>query len=905
MDTHKNLIVVKGEVKTKDILECHYNKDTKKCDIQFQNGKKYSYAYGNVIWLREPILRTPSMYRISRAGKEFFRIQAIYQFQNYWHICFEDGSERDYEEKELEIKETCLTDKASKNVFQYLKQISALSELTNENNERILKKLYEKIDYIGKDTVLSYYLNPVQASVTTEKRKDVIPIFPFGCNQSQYKAVKKALENKVSVIQGPPGTGKTQTILNIIANILIEGKTVQVVSNNNSATENVREKLASPKYELGFLVAALGKAENKASFIEQQSGRYPQLDSWKIEDGEVSLESVKTEAEQLQQVFEKREELAQQKQNLAQVEVEWEYFKQYVKENQSKPERMKTRKKLSNASLMELWQICQTYAENGKRPGVLFKIKNSIRYGITDWKFYKQNMMSIITSIQEEIYLNRLQELRDSIENLDSQLSQMEKEVSTDLLSRDSMKYLRNVLVKKYGTKRERKVFSQDDLWKNPQEVLREYPVILSTTFSSRSSLGKEVIYDYLIMDEASQVDVATGALALSCAKNVVIVGDTKQLPNIVTKEVNEAALEIFESFNINEGYQFTKSFLQSVLEVFPEAPQTLLREHYRCHPKIIHFCNQKFYNGELVIMTEDNGEKDVLSVIKTVPGNHERQHYSQRQIDVVKEEVLPRLKGDLGETGIITPYKHQVEEIQKQISQVEVATVHKFQGKEKDTIIMSTVDDEITEFTDDPYLINVAVSRAKKKLCLIVSGNEQPADKNISDLVSYIEYQNFEVRESKVYSVFDFLYQQYTEKRQAYLRSHRRVSDYDSENLMYALISDILKMEKWKELAVVCHQSLNMLIKTTDLLTEEEKNYMMNPATHLDFLIYNKVCKKPVLAVEVDGYRYHKSGTKQSQRDEMKNHILELYGIPLMRFQTNGSLEREKLIKKLSEVVA
>lgn len=44
------------------------------------------------------------------------------------------------------------------------------------------------------------------------------------------------MENQISVIQGPPGTGKTQTILNIIANILMQGKTVQIVSNNNSAS---------------------------------------------------------------------------------------------------------------------------------------------------------------------------------------------------------------------------------------------------------------------------------------------------------------------------------------------------------------------------------------------------------------------------------------------------------------------------------------------------------------------------------------------------------------------------------------------------------------------------------------------------------------------------------------------
>ena len=132
-------------------------------------------------------------------------------------------------------------------------------------------------------------------------------------------------------------------------------------------------------------------------------------------------------------------------------------------------------------------------------------------------------------------------------------------------------------------------------------------------------------MYDYLIMDEASQVDIATGTLALSCARNIVIVGDTKQLPNIVDKDMKTEAKEVFDRFNVNEGYHYTKSFLQSILDVMPNVTQILLREHYRCHPKIINFCNQKFYRGELIIMTRDNGEDNVLSVVKTVHGNHEQ----------------------------------------------------------------------------------------------------------------------------------------------------------------------------------------------------------------------------------------------------------------------------------------
>ena len=208
----------------------------------------------------------------------------------------------------------------------------------------------------------------------------------------------------------------------------------------------------------------------------------------------------------------------------------------------------------------------------------------------------------------------------DEAADIEKKLAGVNKGLLDDLYSQ-SMIVLKDKLARKYEGNR-RKIFSENDLWKEPYEILSEYPVILSTTFSSRNSLNSDVVYDYLIMDEASQVDIATGALALSCARNVVIVGDMKQLPNVVTEEVKEKSKVIFDIFNVNEGYQYTKSFLQSLLEILPDVPQTLLREHYRCHPKIINFCNQKFYRGELIIMTEDKGEEDVLTVVKTVVGN-------------------------------------------------------------------------------------------------------------------------------------------------------------------------------------------------------------------------------------------------------------------------------------------
>ena len=112
------------------------------------------------------------------------------------------------------------------------------------------------MEFVAKNSLLEAYLNVDtygKASATQSA-----PIFPFGCNRSQYKAVQNALENRISVIQGPPGTGKTQTILNILANLLLDEKTMEIVSNNNSAVENVKEKLVSTG--LDFLCAQLGRA---------------------------------------------------------------------------------------------------------------------------------------------------------------------------------------------------------------------------------------------------------------------------------------------------------------------------------------------------------------------------------------------------------------------------------------------------------------------------------------------------------------------------------------------------------------------------------------------------------------------------------------------------------------------
>ena len=253
---------------------------------------------------------------------------------------------------------------------------------------------------------------------------------------------------------------------------------------------------------------------------------------------------------------------------------------------------------------------------------------------------------------------------------------------------------------------------------------------------------------------------------------------------------------------------------------------------------------------------------------------------------------------------GIIAPYNRQVDEIRLQIPEAETATVHKFQGREKNTIIISTTDNVVGDFSDDANLLNVAVSRAKNHLVLVVSGNEQPAGSNIAALTDYIKYHNFEVKESCVCSIFDFLYTNYTKERFRFLKTSKKISRYETENRMYNLLKEILNCERYSRFGVVFEMPLRDIVgrKFAMMLPNDLRVYSMNNETHVDFIVYESVTKTILFGIEVDGYNYHKKGTVQSKRDEKKNEIFKLIGLPLIRFGTRGSNEKETIITMLDE---
>lgn len=229
----------------------------------------------------------------------------------------------------MELSKNCLYEAHSRELFAYFKETASAISLKTDNGINILEQQYKRIQAVEAATVLAKYLDPSSPVETRNDNQSLI--YPFGLNQSQKKAVENAFSSQISIIQGPPGTGKTQTILNIIANAVRKGKTVAVVSNNNSATQNVAEKLE--KQGLSFLTAFLGSLYNKDQFLQAQTGMYPNMSSWVLQ--KEIFDRLCTEVQQLSDelngILDSRNRIAQIEQELLALKPEQFYFEEYYK----------------------------------------------------------------------------------------------------------------------------------------------------------------------------------------------------------------------------------------------------------------------------------------------------------------------------------------------------------------------------------------------------------------------------------------------------------------------------------------------------------------------------------------------------------------------------------------------
>jgi hypothetical protein len=770
-----------------------------------------------------------------------------------------------------------------------------------------LRPGYEKLAFVHPESVLNSFLS---GSPIEWRSQDITPIFPFRCNLSQRAAVEKALTRSVSVIEGPPGTGKTETILNLIANIVaVQHMTVGIVSFGNAAVDNVRDKLD----ELGFghVIGNLGRKEKRDEFFAGQADRDTAVAQFLVcAPDRPNLQYLADLDRRLRDLQSAERIRADRRQALDAHRLELRHFEDHLHRDEL-PD-------LAGLPLLHRSadRILDYLAESemalaGMRPGPLRRIRNYFRYGSV--RALDPADTSVVLRLQLAYYHKRIAELEREIERVEDQLRRADFEQLSQLHQQLSVQFLHSELAARYSESR-RTRYRADSyrLGKTFDNFIKDYPALLSTCHSLRASIAYGYLLDYLIIDEASQVNLLLAGLAMSCARSVVVVGDQRQLPPIPIDAANGLAVPV-------PAYDCQRNLLASLTELYgADLPRTLLCEHYRCNPVIIGFCNKKFYEDKLIPYTSDGAERPMI-VVRTVEGNHMRQHReggrsNQREVDVIAQEVIPEHCPGVAETniGVIAPYRLQASKAADVLDQTEADTVHKFQGRQKQVIVLSTVLDETwrgrtgLDFVDDPQLVNVAVSRAIQRFILVTNYDMLPASRHIRDLVGYIGYHNpgEEITDSTVVSVFDLLYSAYSQRLRPLADRLRKELGYPSEDIIWTVLHDIIAEQRYAHMRVSPQVLLRNLLPDLGGLTLAQRAYIQHRAS-VDFVVYNRVTNQPLLAIEVDGFAFHENRPDQRARDALKDEILDAHQMPLLRLPTTGSREHQRIRQALDNAEA
>lgn len=283
------------------------------------------------------------------------------------------------------------------------------------------------------------------------------------------------------------------------------------------------------------------------------------------------------------------------------------------------------------------------------------------------------------------------------------------------------------------------------------KDIIENSEVILSTNSSAALEAIENTKFDVAIIDEASQATVPSVLIPIAKANKFILAGDHKQLPpTIISKKAQDLEDTLFEK----------------LINKYPDK-SALLNIQYRMNNILMEFPNSEFYNSKLDsgenvenILITDIIEENKISEIEDIniedqllsaeiplifidtskiDKNQEKQLKDSKSIINLSEvettleiiEFYQKLGVSNKDIGIISPYADQVNLI-KNKTPIEVKTVDGFQGREKEIIIISAVRSNNKGkigFLNDLRRLNVALTRAKRKLIII--GNKKTLEVN------------------------------------------------------------------------------------------------------------------------------------------------------------------------------
>ena len=684
-----------------------------------------------------------------------------------------------------------------------------------------------------------------------DRRKNYpITLLDRKINLDQLLAIHNAMKYPLAYIQGPPGTGKTNTIVNTMVTAFFNEKTVLFASYNNHPIDGVCDKLKSIPYRnkgmIPFPIIRLGNDKCVLQALDDIRDLYKRTKDISIFDStlEKNKDDKTRRTEKLTKLLQRHEERIELKERE-------EAILKMIETNQH----LTFQTELQGVQLQE---VRKKLAEIGE-----ITDEEALKLVVEDEELFKKYLY--YTSAK---YIQRLKEPKN-------------QDLMEIVNCPDEEKK-----VKQFNT-----YIRQEE---NLKKFQRIFPFIATTSISAHKIGEPGTYFDMVIMDEASQGNIAMSLVPIIRGRSLMLVGDPQQLsPVILLNPIDNEKLK--RIYGVTDEYDYIKnSIYKTYLACDAVSEEILLSHHYRCNKKIISFNNKKYYNNKLIINSPDKEANPLI--FKNIPAN--TTNYKNTAPQEV-EEIISFIKEHPDKSiGIITPFTNQKELINKALKDngmenIPCGTVHAFQGDEKDVVLFSLA---ITQQTyqgtydwlkNNKELINVATSRAKDQLVILSDIKElkrlhSAGDDDIYELVDYVQTNGeaqVTARETSSRALGIKPYSTQTEA--AFLTTLNHALD----NVLNTNNRCVVQRE----------------VSIAHVFQENESYDDLFYTGRFDFVVYEKGYRgqdMPILAIELDG-KEHKENAIVRARDEKKNAICRSHGFELIRVE-NSYARRYNYIKNI-----
>lgn len=692
--------------------------------------------------------------------------------------------------------------------------------------ETELRKMEQLDEAKISETALGRWLQNEPEQSAPAEDQPILELLPL--NSEQRQAVVQGLSAPLTVVTGPPGTGKSQVVVALLANMAYQGRSVLFASKNNHAVDVVEERAN----ELGThpLLLRLGKEEHHARLAEQISiGLSESVKpadvagyAWHLRLHEevrqrcsgvyrqiASVVNLRNEVDELERAAEPAREMLGPERFRAFRSTDANAIRTRVRAFETA---LRAAQSGSQAPLTKVFQQPRLSRQLHDAAARLRNDAVLLDITLPEQEDDIQRWESCLALFQErvemasaaQVYWRALERLEQArpLEKLAQELTRIAEDSARSSLElwrrwvslwpgrwnpkqrHILSEYVSLLQMIASGDRSDegsgRKVFRH--YYKVFSEVTKILPCWAVTSLSARGRLPFETaLFDLVIIDEASQCDIASALPLLMRARRAVIIGDPLQLKHVSVIGPQQDRM-ILASHGLEEG---RAAWAYSVNSLFDLARSLCrhedivnLRDHHRSHRDIITFSNRHYYRGGLRVATDHEALKrpnrtgpavrwvDVRGkVVRPPRGGALNAAETDAVVAEIKRLVIDQ--GYQGSIGVVTPFRaqanrirtvvHQESDLATRLAALEfiVDTVHGFQGDERDVIIFSPVvsagigESTLRFLKNHGNLFNVAITRARSEL-IVIGDHKAALGSSVSYLASFAEYaEGLQARES------------------------------------------------------------------------------------------------------------------------------------------------------------